>query len=288
MYAIFSNTLLRNRGNILGWGIALGLYAAILVGLYDSVLDMRPTLQAALESYPPELIAIIGDIPSLFNPSGFLNTYVFTYLALFLGIFAILTGSGILAGDEESGILDLLISHPISRTRLFIGRSLGFIAATGLILVLMLVGTVIASPTTTMDLRIDQLAAPHVSTFALIVLFGALTTFLSMFLPSRKLAASAAGLIMVISFMANMVASVNPDLEILTKISAFGYYQGGEAVAGLNWTWIAGLLTLAVIFNVGAWLLFLRRDIRVAGERGWQIPRLSFWRKRQDQALQQI
>jgi ABC-2 type transport system permease protein len=286
MYAILNNTLSRNRGSILGWGIVLGLYSAILMGMYDNILEMRPTLEAALENYPPELSALIGDIPSLFTPSGFLNTYVFTYLALFLGIFAVLTGSGILAGDEESGVLDLLISHPITRTRLFVGRSLGFIAATALILVFMWIGSVLTAPRTTMELTFDQLAAPNVSTFALLVLFGAVTTFLSMVLPSRKLAASVAGLILVASFMASMIAKVTPDLEFLNKLSPFGYYQGGDAVAGLNWTWVASLLVIALVFEVAAWLLFLRRDIRVAGERGWQIPRISLKRKSRDQKPQ--
>jgi ABC-2 type transport system permease protein len=288
MFTIFSNTLSRYRGSILGWGIVLGLYSAILVGLYDSVLEMRPTLEAALENYPPELIAFVGDIPSLFTPRGFLNTYVFSYLALFLGIFALLTGSGILAGDEESGVLDLLISHPITRTRLFFGRSLGFSAATAMILVLMWAGSVVAAPRTTMDLSFDQLAAPHVPTFALLILFGGMTTFLSMVLPSRKLAASVAGLILVASFMATMIAKVNPDLEVFNKISPFGYYQGGDAISGLNWTWIAGFLAFALIFFLGAWLLFLRRDIRVAGERGWRIPQISFRRKSRDQNSQTV
>ncbi|NIM94706.1 MAG: ABC transporter permease subunit [Anaerolineales bacterium] len=283
MIAIFSNTLSRYRGSILGWGIVLGLYSVILVGLYNSVLEMRPTLQAALENYPPELIAFIGDIPSLFTPSGFLNTYVFSYMALFLGIFAVLTGSGILAGDEESGILDLLISHPITRTRLFWGRSLGFIAATALILAIMWMGSVLAAPRTAMEVTFGQLASPHVSIFALLLLFGAMTTFLSMVLPSRKLAASAAGLILVASFMATMIVKVNPDLEVLNKISPFGYYQGGFAIDGLNWTWVAGLLASALIFELGAWLLFLRRDIRIAGERGWQIPQIRFWWKSRNQ-----
>jgi ABC-2 type transport system permease protein len=139
-----------------------------------------------------------------------------------------------------------------------------------------------------MDLSFDQLAAPHVPTFALLILFGGMTTFLSMVLPSRKLAASVAGLILVASFMATMIAKVNPDLEVFNKISPFGYYQGGDAISGLNWTWIAGFLAFALIFFLGAWLLFLRRDIRVAGERGWRIPQISFRRKSRDQNSQTV
>jgi ABC-2 type transport system permease protein len=272
MFTILRNTLSRNRGSIIAWGIALGLYALFLVGFYDKALEMQPTFQTALENYPPELLAFIGDIPSLFTPSGFLDTYVFSYMALIVGIFAVVTGSGLLAADEESGVLDLLISHPVSRTQLFLGRAFGFFVATALILALMWTGAVVAAPGTSLDVTLDQLAAPHVSLFAFLALFGGLAMFLSMALPSRRLAASLAGLILVASFMITMISAVSPDLEPLNRISPFGYYQGGEALSGLNWTWVAGLLVMTAVLELGAWWLFMRRDIRVAGERGWGLP----------------
>jgi ABC-2 type transport system permease protein len=247
---------------------------------------MRPTLEAALESYPPELMALIGDIPALFTPSGFLDTYVFSYMALIAGIFAVLTGSGLLAGDEESGVLDLLISHPVSRFRFFLGRALGFLAATGMILGLMWLGASIVAPATSIGLNAAQLAAPHFSLFAFLALFGSLATLLSMVLPSRKLAASVTGLILVASFMTSMMISLVPDLESLSQLSPFAYYQGGDALNGLNWAWVGGMLGITLIFEVGALFLFLRRDIRVAGERGWSLPRWKRFRKQRVQESQ--
>lgn len=273
MSAIFRNTLTRHRGGILAWGIGLAVYALALVGMYDNIIEMRHTFEAALESYPPELLVLIGEVSSLFTPSGFLDTYVFSYLGLIVGIFAVLTGSGLLAADEESGVLDLLISHPISRIRLFLGRALGLLAATGLILVLMWAGAAAAAPKTSMQVTVVQLAGPHLSLFAFLVFFGGLAAFLSMVLPSRRLAASVAGLILFGGFLTTMVARVAPELEALSKLSPFSYYQGGQALLEPNWLWIAGLLAGALVFYLAGLLLFYRRDIRVAGERGWALPR---------------
>jgi hypothetical protein len=39
------------------------------------------------------------------------------------------------------------------------------------------------------------------------------------------------------------------------------------------------LFGFAVFFALVAWLLFLRRDIRVSGEGSWRIPGLAFNRK---------
>ncbi len=56
--------------------------------------------------------------------------YGFSLLPVIVGIFALIAGSGLIASDEESGRLDLILAHPPSRTALFWGRLLAFVGAT--------------------------------------------------------------------------------------------------------------------------------------------------------------
>ncbi len=44
------------------------------------------------------------------------------------------------------------------------------------------------------------------------------------------------------------------------------------AIEEMNWLWFIGLLLAGLVFTFLAWLLFERRDIRVAGEGGWRSP----------------
>jgi len=55
-------------------------------------------------------------------------------MTLFIGILAISAGAGLLVGDEEKGILDLVLAHPVSRTALFCGRLLGLVAILAIVL----------------------------------------------------------------------------------------------------------------------------------------------------------
>jgi hypothetical protein len=55
-------------------------------------------------------------ISAIFDPSGFINFTVFSYMPVVLGIFAIQAGGGLLAGDEEKALLDLVLAHLVSRT----------------------------------------------------------------------------------------------------------------------------------------------------------------------------
>jgi hypothetical protein len=52
----------------------------------------------------------------------------------------------------------------------------------------------------------------------------------------------------------------------------YAYYQGSEAINGLNWGWLLGLLTVSAVFLLLAWWRFQNRDIRVAGEGSWRLP----------------
>jgi ABC-type Na+ efflux pump permease subunit len=60
-------------------------------------------------------------------------------------------GSGLLAGDEEKGTLDLVLSHPISRTRLFAGRSVRYLTAILIILFVLWLSFIISGQGTQLE-----------------------------------------------------------------------------------------------------------------------------------------
>jgi len=275
MKTIFRYRLTRYRGQILGWGIALALYALLMVQFYDTILEQREQFETLIESYPKELMAFFGDSDNFFSPAGYLETYIFSYMPLILGIFAVLVGSGLLASDEESGRLDLIMAHPVSRTALFAGRWFAFVAATVAIVALVWLGLAVPARWTPLNVvSLVEMAQPCLSLLGVLVFFGSLSLLLSLLLPSRRMAAMAAGLVLVASFFLPGLARLNADLEPVARLSPLYYYEGGKAIDGLSLSWVAGLLAVAVLFAILAWWRFRRRDIRVGGEGGWQRPTL--------------
>ncbi|MFH1927118.1 MAG: ABC transporter permease subunit [Chloroflexota bacterium] len=287
MMAIFRYTLRRFRGQILGWGIALALLGVLLVSMYDSIAAEQEQFQELLKIYPPELTAFLGDISSFATPEGFVSIEFFSFMPLVLGIFGVLMGSGLLVSDEESGTLDLIMAHPVSRTALFMGRLQAFIVATVAILVIAWLGLIVSMTWSSMDIGWGRMWLPLLSLLAELLLFGTLSLFLSMLLPSRRLAATTAGLLLVASFFITGLAKINEDLETIAKLSPLNYYQTQDAFEGLNGVWLAGLLGSAVVFAALAWWRFQRRDIRVGGEGGWQWPSLSLPFRRKTEAGRQ-
>lgn len=122
--------------------------------------------------YPTEFTAFLGDMSTFATPEGFVSLEFFSYMPLILGIFGVLMGSGLLASDEEQGMLDLIIAHPVSRTALFVGRLLAFVVATIATLAIAWLGLVLPMNWSSMDIGWGRIWLPLLS-----LLLGAAVVF---------------------------------------------------------------------------------------------------------------
>lgn len=270
----FKHTLRRQRGQILGWGIGLALYGLMMGAMYDTINAIEG-IEELLANYPKELWAFFGDMMNLSTPQGYFGTYYSSYIPLIVGIFAVGAAAGLLAGDEERGTLDLTLSYPVSRTSLFWGRWLAFAVATALILFIGYLGWAVTLPMSAMDVTWWALLLAFVPMWGLLLLFGALALVLSLLLPSARMASMTTGGLLVANFLLVGLANLNDNLRPIMDVTPFAFFQGGDALNGLNWGWVAGLTAVALLLSAAAWALFRRRDIRVGGERGWSWrPRL--------------
>lgn len=269
MTTIFLHELNRLRGQILGWGIALALLVAYVVVLYDTLATQQAQYLELFKAYPSALMAFFGDVGAMFTPNGYLNFTTFSYMPPILGFFAVLVGSGLLASDEEKGTLDLVLAYPVSRTTLFVGRLLAFGVAAAAILTLMWLAFAVTVGSTKLGVTAGEMALPLLSLFAVLVLFGGLSLLLSMALPSRSSAAMVAGLLLVANYFLISLGRIDKGLTDVAKYTPLYYYQGGDAIQGLDMGWFGGLLVAGLVCIVLAWWLFQRRDIRIGGEGSW-------------------
>ena len=265
-------TLLRLRGQILGWGLGVAALGLILVPFYDIFMEEQADFMQMLENYPPEFLAFFGgDASSMLTPEGYLGMYGFSMLPVIVGIYALIVGSGLIASDEENGRLDIILAHPVGRAGLFFGRLLAFVVATVAIMVLGWLGFAVLLGGSTLDVSWGQMALPFLPVLAQALIYGTLALVLSMVLPARRLAAMAAGLIMVTSYFTSSLSSLNPDLATVAQFLPYHYFQSGDTLRGLDLGAFLALLAVSGLLSLLAWWRFLRRDIRVGGEGSWSI-----------------
>jgi len=273
MIAVFRHALVRSIGQILGWGIALALLGVYGMLLYDTLVEPQAQQQfeQLISSYPPELMTFFGDMTQMFTPGGYLDTLFFSYIPIIIGIFVIVSCASLLAGDEEKGLLDLVLAHPVSRVKLFFGRLGAFTISVILILFITWIGFALPLPKTSMQVSVWELFLPFLSLFALLMFFGSLSLLLSMLLPSRQWAVMTSGLILVTSYFLTSLARLSEKLRPIERYFPMHYYQGGKALTKMDWGWFGLLLGCSILFTLLALWLFERRDIRVSGEAGWHI-----------------
>jgi ABC-2 type transport system permease protein len=270
------------RGQILAWGLGIAVLGLIVVGFYDIFASQRGDLLEMIKSYPPEFLAFFGgDATSIATAEGYLTMYGLSMLPVIIGLFAVLAGSGLLASDEEGGQLDLIVCHPVSRRALFLGRLAAFLAASITVTALGWLGFSILLGGSSLEVSWGQMALPFVDLLAQALIFGTLALLLSMIAPSRRTAASIAGLVLVASYFLSSFAGIDSRLGSISRLLPCDYYQGGDAIHGLDLVPFLGLLVASAVLAVLASWRFEQRDIRVAGEGGWRLPSLSLRRRAQ-------
>lgn len=282
MFAEFKHTLRKKRGQIIGWGLGLFLYGFLMSGFFASIKEIGDQMQQLLQSYPPELLAFFPTITEFATPIGYLDTYLFSYMPLIIGIFSIGAGAGLLVSDEEKGILDLVLAHPVSRTSLFWGRVFGYLVTTIIILLAGWSGWLIPAENAGLDLSAIEFFLPYLPLFANLLVFGSLALLLSMVLPSVRMAGGLTGALLVANFLLVGISNINTDLEPLYQVTPFYFTQGAKAIENMDWGAFIGLLGVSAVFILLAWWQFQRRDIRVGGEGGWRLPKISSLLRRKE------
>ncbi len=273
MSAVFRFAAGRSRGQIIGWGLTLMLLGVMIVSFYDTIAKDQEQWRQLLEIYPEQLMAFFGGQTLDFTtPEGFLTVEFFSFMPLVLGVFAILAGGGLLVEDEEAGRMDLILGQPIQRRSLFFGRLLAFVVASILICLVGLIGIMLGTLWSAMELDLWVAAKPFLSVLALVLFLGTLTLALSLLLPSRRMAGMVAGVVLVVSFFISGLAELSETVKAIADFSPITYYQGGKAMTEFKPEWILGLLGIALVFTLVAWWRFERREIRVGGEGGWTLP----------------
>ena len=284
MFAEFKHTLRRKRGQIIGWGIGLFLYGFLMSGFFTNIKETGDQMQQLLESYPPELLAFFPSITDFATPIGYLDTYLFSYMPLIIGIFSIGVGAGLLVSDEEKGILDLVMAHPVSRTSLFWGRVLGYLVTMIIVLLAGWSGWLIPAENAGLDLSAVEFLLPYIPLFANLLVFGSVALALSMILPSVRMAGGLAGALLVGNFLLIGISNINTDLEPLYRVTPFYFTQGAKAIEHMDWGAFTGLLGISLVFILIAWWQFLQRDIRVGGEGEWRLASISSLLRRKETA----
>ena len=202
----------------------------------------------------------------LTSPAGYLGSSVYGLLIpLLVAVFAIAYGTRAIASDEEAGILELLLAHPVSRTRLALQRFAALTAALALVgTLLWLAMLAIAGPAQLQGITAAHFAAATVQLALFGACLGALAFAVGAATGRKALALGASAGAAVLAYLANGVFPQVEGLAWTRDLSPWHWYLGGEPLKNGLQSGDALLLlaVTAVLVTAGTWR-FNRRDVAV-------------------------
>jgi ABC-2 type transport system permease protein len=266
LHSVFGKTVWDRRRSFWWWLAGIGSLAALTIAVFPSIAGTgTEALEALLEAYPPEMLAIFGitDPSSVFTGAGFVSTRVYSSIGVVVILaFAIGMGRAALAGEEASGTADLLLSTPIRRDTVVLQKAaamLGLLVAlvTGLAIIVAIGDQIVG-----LDLTGSGLFAANAGVAALAFLFGALALAAGAATGSPGKATAIAAGAAVVTFFLNGFGTVVDWLEPLRPLSPFFWYQGDSNPLDQSLGWQQPLLLIVGLgFVAVAVPLFRRRDI---------------------------
>ncbi|MGL6278553.1 MAG: ABC transporter permease, partial [Gaiella sp.] len=199
------------------------------------------------------------------SAAGYLGGELFSFMIplLFL-VAAVGTGARSLAGEEERGTLDLVLSSPLSRWRVAVEKLAAMcveVAGLGLVLWLALwIGAAVIG----MGVSAGHLAAATGAAALLAVAYGCVAFAVGAASGRRGLATGVAVAAAVAAYLVNSLAPLVVALEPAQRLSPFYHYAASDPLRqGLDPRHALFLVAVATGAAVVGTVLFERRDIAV-------------------------
>lgn len=262
-------TLLRRSCGRLAWmtaalALLLAIFQLAIVGTAVS-LEGAGDFGRLVDAVPAFVRETIG--PALGSFAGMTVLVYFEPLVILLMCLFTTYVASELAGDVESGLVDLLLARPVLRAAL-VTRSVILMTALPGALVLTMgvtnwIGLVLLAPEGAAwpEPRIVGLMMAHL--FAVAWCIGGVALGLSASLSRRSAVLALMTLVVVATDMIHTVAALTGWFPILRWLSPFHYFQGTAIITGT----VPAARNMAFLFGVGsagvavAYWQFRRRDV---------------------------
>lgn len=244
--------------------VALLAYAGLVVAIYPSISESAEDIQSYIESLPPEVSrAFVGDASWYTTIEGFLAAEMYQFVVLLLlGIYFAYAAASTVAGEVEDGSLDLLLAHPVSRTRVVVGKYLSLVPSMVALNGVLMAGTYVGVGFIGEEVDLLDLATLHALTLPYLLACAGLGLLASVYFDTARRAQTVGAGGVFAMFLVDAV-TFDTDYEWVGDVAFARYLDTAEILveAEVDWGGIAYLLVAAVVLVVASAEYFERKDV---------------------------
>lgn len=259
---VFGKTLHDQRKSLMWWTVGFVGTVLMYAAFWPNIRDNAVQLTQYVKNMPEFLRNVIGSVDYA-TPEGYIQSEVFSFLGpILLLVYAVGAGSRAIAGEEEAGSLDLLLSAPVTRRRVLLDKFWAMLAATFWLTFAMWVALLVFGPIFDLRPGLEGFTAATLNLFLLALAFGTVALAVGCATGSKGLGIGAPSGLALVTFILNTLAPSVDWLKPYRVLSPFYYYSSNEPILnGLQPLHAVVLAAISVVALVVALVVFERRDL---------------------------
>ncbi|KKR34513.1 MAG: hypothetical protein UT66_C0022G0006 [candidate division CPR2 bacterium GW2011_GWC1_39_9] len=234
MFPIFLRTIKNKRTAIIAYIVSGIAFLLMYIPIYPSFASSGKQLVEIMKNYPQGFLKAFGieDIAQAFlSLEGYLSTEHFGFVWPLVLIFLALSFAGnSIAGEIEKGTMEVVLSQPISRLKIYFGKYLGGLGA----IVLFVTTSIFASIPIAAIFNVHYVAKGYIYMTILGVLFGiaiyGLAMLCSSFASDKGKANFMTGGVLIAMYVLNILSGLKSNLDDLKYLSFFHYFNASGAL----------------------------------------------------------
>lgn len=267
MRGLLQKTYHEVRWPVLFFSLGLGLIMALLTSLLPRVLGDIDRIFETMPFVRPIISALLGiDVSDGFT-AQMMQAFLWVHPTVLSLIWAheLMYCSRLPAAEIDRGSIDFLLGLPVSRWKLYIAETLGWMLTGAVVLAVGFLGHLSASSALQPQMRPGQYATFCViaNLFAMYLAVGALAFLVSCCSDRRGRAIGIVFAILLISFLLNFLAQFWEPAQSISFLSVMTYYRPAHVIQSQSFPMsdVAVLLSTAAVSWIAGGAVFQRRSI---------------------------
>ena len=262
---ILSNTLRTSWKQVLYWGLGLGVLGIYIVFIASSS-DIIEGYAKLFESLPPAALQAFGasDAALFSTAEGWIVSILVTEAALFLSIHAVVAGLNIAANEEQSGIMDMIMAMPISRTQFIVEKTIAYALISLGIILCCIAFPLLALVAFGVDADVGVVVTSIFNLYPGVLLVSTVTSLLATILRRRSIAVGIAAAFVIGSYIFNLIgnSASGAIADLMQQLSFFHHGSGERIVLGtFDPAGSIGVIVIVLICFAASISMFNRRDL---------------------------
>ncbi len=214
----------------------------------------------SLQDVPDSLKSILGEAADYQRIEGFLELQVFMQMIFLTIIYGIILCTGQIAGEENDGTLQTLLSHPVSRTKVYVQKLLASTIILLIVSLAMFLGIVIGAALIGEPVSAWSVFQGSIMQWLVALAYSMVGYMLGAVTGRRGLSGALAGSFAFVSYMISSLVNTVEALKIVNYASPFRYFNNPRVMEhGIALNNVLILVVACTAMAYLGWFMFKKR-----------------------------